>query len=238
MQLSFKSDEFDGPLDLLLYLISKHKMNILDIEIMTLIDQYMEYMDNLETEDLETAGEFIDMAARLVHMKTVMLLPKHEEEKKIMKEELTEELIEHKTLKEATEQLDKINHIEEIYVSPGEKLELDKIFTGTLSTKALKNAYFAAVGRGQRLMPPPKSDFEPIVTQKFVSVTVRIVYILKKLYINPCAKIIKFFDVRKEKSKNVATFLAVLELIKSKRVKISDDGETIIFIRKNKQRVN
>lgn len=238
MQLSFKSDEFDGPLDLLLYLISKHKMNIFDIEIITLIDQYMEYMDNLSGDDLETAGEFIDMAARLVHMKTVMLLPKNEEEQQMMKAQLTGQLIEYQALKEAAAQLDKINHIEDIYVSPGENPDFDKTFKGKMSVKDLTKAYFAALGKGKRLLPPSKADFEPIVTQKIVSVTSRIIYILKRLYKNPRLALSGFFSSRKEKSKNVATFLAVLELIKAKRISISDDGETVLFMLKKKRKVN
>ena len=72
-QLSFRLTDFEGPLDLLLHLISKHKLDILDIEISELLRQYMNFIENREDKDLEVASEFLEMAARLVHIKTVML---------------------------------------------------------------------------------------------------------------------------------------------------------------------
>ena len=83
MQLNFKIDQFEGPLDLLLTLISKHKMNILDIEIITIINQYLEIINAAQAQDLDIASDFIDMAARLVYLKSVYLLPKDEEGEKL-----------------------------------------------------------------------------------------------------------------------------------------------------------
>lgn len=68
--LSFKLDAFEGPLDLLLHLITKHKLNIYDIEIALLLDQYMEYINSIEEQDFDAAGDFLAMAARLVYIKT------------------------------------------------------------------------------------------------------------------------------------------------------------------------
>ena len=77
--ISFKLDVFEGPLDLLLHLISKHKLNINDIEISKLLEQYLLYIEQAKEQDLELAGEFLEMAARLIYIKTVSLLPKPEE---------------------------------------------------------------------------------------------------------------------------------------------------------------
>ena len=79
-KLSFKVQEFEGPLDLLLHLIAKHKLNIYDIEISALLEQYLAYIEQMQRQDMEVASEFLEMAARLVHIKTVSLLPRHEEE--------------------------------------------------------------------------------------------------------------------------------------------------------------
>lgn len=76
--ISFKLDVFEGPLDLLLHLISKHKLNINDIEISKLLEQYLLYIEQAKEQDLELAGEFLEMAARLIYIKTVSLLPKPE----------------------------------------------------------------------------------------------------------------------------------------------------------------
>ena len=84
--ISFKLDSFEGPLDLLLHLISKHKLNIYDIEISLLLEQYMEYMNCLESDDYESAADFLEMAARLIYIKTCSLLPQPEEAAELKKE--------------------------------------------------------------------------------------------------------------------------------------------------------
>ena len=86
-KLEYKLDVFEGPLDLLLYLISKNKLNINDINLTLLVDQYVEYIRAMNSEDMDIASEFIEMASRLIYLKTVSLLPKHEEAEKL-KEEL------------------------------------------------------------------------------------------------------------------------------------------------------
>ncbi len=229
MTLSFKLNDFEGPLDLLLHLISKHKMDIFDVEIITLVDQYMEYIDNIPEKDLETAGEFLEMAARLVYIKTVMLLPRSEEEKEELKAELTGQLLEYKACKEAAEKLKTQNHFGEIFTSPGEKTDVDKTYHGKHSPKELLKAYLAAVGKGQKLLPPSASVFSPIVAKKFVSVSSRIIYLLKSLYKKPIQEFDCIFYESAERSSMVATFLAVLELIKAKRITVTENQEQIIF---------
>ena len=76
-QLSFKVAQVEGPLDLILQLISKHKLNIYDIEIAKLLEQYLDYVEQMQSQQLEVASEFLEMASRLVYIKSVSLLPKH-----------------------------------------------------------------------------------------------------------------------------------------------------------------
>ena len=97
-QLSYKIDVFEGPMDLLLHLISKHKLNINDIPIVELVNQYLDYVRQMQEQDFDIAGEFLEMAARLIYIKTVSLLPRHEEAE-ILKKELTGELIEYQDCK-------------------------------------------------------------------------------------------------------------------------------------------
>ena len=96
--ISYKLSEFEGPLDLLLHLISKNKLNIYDIEISVLLAQYMEHIDKMKEKNMDVASEFLEMAARLVYIKTVSLLPKHEESEEL-KKELSGELIEYQECK-------------------------------------------------------------------------------------------------------------------------------------------
>ena len=79
MELKFTAKDFDGPLDLLLHLISKNKLDIKDIEISVLVDQYIAQIEQFKEYDMDIASEFLDMASRLIYLKTVSLLPKSEE---------------------------------------------------------------------------------------------------------------------------------------------------------------
>ena len=92
--LSYKLDVFEGPLDLLLNLIAKNKLNIYDIPIAELLEQYMAQIHEMQAADMDVASEFLEMAARLVHIKSVSLLPKKEEEA-ALKQELTAQLLEY-----------------------------------------------------------------------------------------------------------------------------------------------
>src|SRR5699024_8664148 len=102
--LTFKLEDFEGPLDLLLYLVGKNKMNLYDVNIMELIDQYTAAIRTLEQNRMEVSSEFIDMAAHLVQMKSALLLP-HSPEAERMKEELTGRLIEYSACKEVAARL-------------------------------------------------------------------------------------------------------------------------------------
>ena len=93
-KLTFKLEQFEGPLDLLLHLISKHKLNLYDIQIDLLLEQYLAQMEQIPFADLEQASDFLEMASRLVYMKSAMLLPKYEDEGENLKRELTGQLLE------------------------------------------------------------------------------------------------------------------------------------------------
>ena len=91
--LSYKIENFEGPLDLLLQLIARNKLNIYDIKLSVLIDQYLEQMELFRQNDMDISSEFLEMASRLIYMKTVSLLPRHDEIEKLT-QELTGELLE------------------------------------------------------------------------------------------------------------------------------------------------
>ncbi|MBR4036223.1 MAG: segregation/condensation protein A, partial [Oscillospiraceae bacterium] len=103
-RINYKIEDFEGPLDLLLVLISKNKMSIADVEIITIINQYLAVINAADQQDLDTASEFIDMAARLIYLKSVYLLPKDDEGEKL-KAELQGQLIEYSQAKKAANML-------------------------------------------------------------------------------------------------------------------------------------
>ena len=99
-QLQYKLSAFEGPLDLLLTLISKNKIDIYDISISELLDQYMEQINMMQENQMDIASEFLTMASRLVYIKSVMLLPKYEEEAEELKKELSGQLLEYAVCRE------------------------------------------------------------------------------------------------------------------------------------------
>ena len=108
LQLNYKLDCYEGPLDLLLSLIAKNKINIYDIVIADLLDQYMEQIKLMQDNQMDIASEFLTMASRLVYIKSAMLLPKHEEEAEELKRELSGQLIEYQLCKEIAAKLSKL----------------------------------------------------------------------------------------------------------------------------------
>lgn len=228
-KLSFKTAEFEGPLDLLLYLISKHKLDIYDISISELLEQYLSYMNELKTGGLEIASEFIEMASRLVYIKTVMLLPKHEEEGSQLKAELQGQLLEYQVCKQVAAKLGEQNRMYRNFVHPPSRVEVDAAYRLTHPIGLLCAAYRDAVGRGRRRLPPPAKAFTGIVARRMVSVSSRIIHILKGLYRHGKTSYVSLFESSADRSELVATFLAVLELVKAKRITV--EGSEVCFDR-------
>lgn len=223
-KLSYKLESFEGPLDLLLHLIEKNKMSIFDIMISELLEQYMDHVQAMQEQDPELAGDFLDMASRLVQIKAASLLPKPEEAEE-MKKELTGQLIEYKKCKQIARILSAGMCFDYLGREP-EKIKADMRYKRTHPPEYLKERYIAAVGRGQAKMPPPESAFSGIVRHRVVSVSSKIVGVMRRLWNGEPMRYEQVFDDAQDKSELVATFLAVLELIKGNRVRIEDeDGE-------------
>ena len=221
---SFTLEGFEGPLDLLLHLISKHKLNILDIPISQLLDQYLEYLEGARAQDLDIASEFLEMAARLVYLKTLSLLPRREEEEQL-KTELTGQLLEYQALKAVAALLAAQNRGHTIFVRGPQLVEVDKTYQCRHLPKELARAYVSATGRGKRRLPPPVESFQPLVSRPVVSVESRMEYLTAAL--SRPQRISQLFLKSRNRSELVATFLALLEMVKDKRVEVS--GETAVL---------
>ena len=225
--LTFKIDVYEGPLDLLLKLISKNKLNIYDIPISLLVDQYIEQINLFKEKDMYIASEFLDMAARLIEIKTATLLPKYEEEGEILKAELTGELIEYQTCQQMAQILSTMTDGFKKFVREPSKIEVDKAYKRTHEKNLLIKYYLDAVGRGQRKLPPPVNAFSGIVSKKIVSVSSRIIHVMRDLWNGKEKKFKALFSDSRSRSEVVATFLAVLELVKNKRVTISGENDDL-----------
>lgn len=231
----FKLDMFEGPLDLLLHLISKHKLNIYDIEISLLLEQYMDYINDLDHEDYEDAADFLEMAARLIYIKTCSLLP-HDEESKELKKELEGRIIEYSLCKQAALTLrdDYVGDL--VFVRAAVKLPVNKTYTREHDPQCLYDAYMGISKKARNSVPLKAKMFEPIVSHKIVSVTSKIIHVLKRLYKHGECDMGDLYDGMTEKSEKVATFLAILELTKSGRIFLNDDNSKIFFNRASKNK--
>ncbi len=233
MQLNFKLEQFEGPLDLLLTLISKHKMNILDIEIITIINQYLEIIKEAQQQNLDIASDFIDMAARLVYLKSVYLLPKDDEGEKL-KAELQGQLIEYSQAKIASEQLREMFIGDNVFVRDTVLIKEDLTYDIIHPISDLVKAYEILDDKSIRRAPPKQEKFDPIVSAPFVSVQAKIFTVLKCLMKSKIASLQSAFDKSKGKSEAIATFMAILELIRAHRISI-DDKENMILSKQHRR---
>ena len=237
MAVQFKLEAFQGPLDLLLHLITKHKLNICDIEISLLLEQYLEYMNQLDSQDYESAGEFLEMAARLIYIKTVSLLPQPEEAEEL-KKDLEGQIIEYSICKKAAEMLREDYVGNSIFVRNPVAVIVDKTYTRVHEAEELFDAYMGISAKNRNAKPLRAEIFSPIVSKRIVSVTSKIIFVLKKLYKTGVYNMAGLYEGVTDKSARVATFLAVLELTKSGRIHLNDDNTEIRFNRyRNKKPV-
>ena len=233
-ELSFKLEIFEGPLDLMLSLIAKHKLNIRDIEISILLEQFLLYLDKMQEADIEVAGEFVEMAARLIYIKTAELLPKHEVEE--LKKELTGRLIEYAVCKAAAERLRRHYVGDSVFVREPLELPVDNTYRNTHDKFELLESYSAVSTRSEKLKNDAKQVLKPIVAQTYVSVFTKVVFVLRRLKNGEQIEVNSLYRGQK-RSEQVAVFLALLELSKHGRVEFSQDGDYVTILKRT-ERVN
>lgn len=223
-ELNFKLEIFEGPLDLMLSLIQKHKLNIQDIEISVLLDQFMLYLERMSEADIDVTADFLEMAARLILIKSAALLPKEEAEQ--MKRELQGALIEYALCKTMAEKLKKRWQGDMIFVREPTELEIDSTYRRTHQPEELLLAYSALSERSRKRASYSPRSLKPIVAKSYVTVFTGIVAVLKSLRRKGSVSMNELYK-NQPRSRKVATFLAILELSKEGRIIISDDGSTV-----------
>ena len=222
--LSYKLDVFEGPLDLLLNLIAKNKLNIYDIPIAELLEQYMAQIHEMQAADMDVASEFLEMAARLVHIKSVSLLPKKEEEE-ALKQELTGQLLEYQQCKEAAMRLRERFSLDGIVRAQAD-IPADLTYKRHHKPQELLSAYLSMLGKKKPPEPQkPEDTISKLITRRVVSVASQIVFVLRSLWKKRHVSLKELFRGKNDPSERVAAFLAVLELVKDKRLRVDGDGE-------------
>ena len=233
-KLNYKLEAFEGPLDLLLFLIQKHKLNICDINISELLEQYTQSIKDIENfEDMDGAAEFLEMAARLVYIKTALLLPRYDDEGEKLRQELQGELIEYQTCKLVAAELKQRFCGNSVFSRKPMPIEADNTYARIHPSEDILKAYLSALGRKQRKLPPPVEAFSGVVHKKLVSVASRAIILLKNLYRRTKLKWNELF-AGSTRSESVAMFLAVLELVKNGRISV--DENNTVELNKNAKR--
>lgn len=235
MGIPVKLEVFEGPLDLLLHLIDKNKIDIYDIPIVEITAQYMEYIENMQKSDLNIMSEFLVMAATLLDIKCKMLLPKEvneEGEEEDPRAELVEQLLQYKMYKYMAFKLkDKQEDSEFVYFKNPtvpdevsgyeEPVDLDKLLDGVTSDM-LKKIFEDVMKRQEEKIDPIRSKFKTIEKEE-VPLPVKLVYVKEYAMSHKKFSFRALLEEQTSKVQVVVTFLAVLELMKSETIHVEQD---------------
>lgn len=228
MEITFHLEKFDGPLDLLLSLISKNKVSIIDIPIAQILEQYLEYLEKMKRFDMHISADFVAMAAQLTYIKSKMLLPRYDDEEEDPRESLVEALLEYQRVKQAGERLGQMGEAgRDIFTKAPEAPHgsKSKAFEGNVDLSALVKAVRSIIERSERAMPPRLSKFSGIVGREKVSVNDKIAEISRLFITNAKLSLTQLVMSAKSRSDIVAVFLAVLELAKAHKIEISEEND-------------
>lgn len=221
-------EDFNGPLDLILHLLSKNKMEIKDIQISLILDQYMAWMHQRKKLDLEVASEFVTMAAHLVFIKTRMLLSINDEEALSEMEQLIATLEEHQRhenyarVKGVVPELSDRYAIGRDYIAKvPEAVPVNRTYRYVHKPEDLLRAMKTVLERVDNKLPPPMAAFEGIVGREPYPVADKASEILQQLVNFGVTRFRALFHGNRSRSEVVATFIAVLELCKARRVRLA-----------------
>lgn len=217
MNYEIKLDIFQGPLDLLLYLIKKNEIDIYNIPIAIITEQYLEYLDLMKSMNLDVAGEYLVMASTLIHIKSKMLLPVHEDEEDVdPRDELTQQLLEYQAFKEAALNLDSMSILgRDVFGRPesdDNEVDDDERPLEEMSIFQLVEAF------KQIVSSMVAEDLMEIDTER-ISLSDRINEIMEILTEEKVVTFIDLLGEMTDRLRVIYTFLALLELIKLRMVK-------------------
>ena len=228
---SEEMEDFEGPLDVIVVLLSKNKIEIQDVSITAILEQYLAYLEEMKRLDMEIASEFITMASHLMLIKTKMLLSAAEQaEAESELDQLRQSLIERQR-KEAIEQirtaiavLEPRNEIGRcLFVKEPEPLRRDQTYRYRHEPVDLLRALDTIAERNSRTLPPPTVNFKGIVGKEPYPVGRKAGEVLRQLILRGVERLKNLFKGNKSRSEVVATFLAILDLCKTNSVTLEDD---------------
>ena len=227
-QIIYKIELFEGPLDLLLSLISKNKMSIEDIKISVICDQYMDYIKTMQSLDIELSSEFIVMASQLMLIKSRTLLPRPEnEEGEDPAEELARALIEYKRAKEASSKLGGLySQFSGRFEKDTDEIAPDRSYVAEHNVNLLSSALLSIMSNIEITDEEASEKIKPLISTRTVSVGEKVFSVLRILvksggHVN----VIECFEGIRTKHEAVATFMALLEMLRAGRITLEEAEE-------------
>ncbi len=234
VKIPVKIQVFEGPLDLLLHLIEKNKLNIYDIPIVEITDQYIAYVEAMEEENLDVVSEFLIMAATLIEIKSRMLLPKEEkEEEEDPREELVRRLLEYKIYKYAAGELEKMGQdagqvffgnpqIPKEVSEYEEEVNPDEVLSD-LTLRRLSEIFQDVMKKNKEKVDPIRSKFGKIEKEE-VRVEEKVTHIRRQLRGLKNINFRTLLEIQATKTQIVVTFLAVLEMMKTGLIEVRQES--------------
>ncbi len=224
-------EDFEGPLDVIFTLLSKNKIEIQDVSITAILEQYLAYLEEMKRLDMEIASEFITMASHLMLIKTKMLLSAAEQAEAENELDLLRQSLIDRQRKEAMEQirlaiseLEPRNEIgRNVFTKDPEPLRRDQTYRYQHSPMDLLKALDTIAERSARQLPPPTVNFKGIVGKEPYPIGRKTTEVMRRLVLRGVEKLKNLFKGNKSRSEVVATFLAVLDLCKTNSVILEGD---------------
>ena len=225
---AIKIENFEGPIDLLLHLIDKNKMNICDVKLSEITDQYIEYIKKMEEMNLEITSEFLLMASTLIYIKSKSILPKNvEEEEEISEEELLHRIIEYKKYKEITKKLRQMYEESGVrYYKAPENIKLPKqeLKENQYNEENIVSVYKQLLERNTQKINENAKNIEKIAITDTYTVASKVKEMLKELIKKPKFVFNALFSLNKcEKEEVITAFSGLLELSRRNKVVTSQD---------------
>ncbi|MBO5008048.1 MAG: segregation/condensation protein A [Clostridia bacterium] len=234
-ELIFKTESFEGPLDLLEHLIKKNKLDICTVSLIEITDQYIEHINQMEEMNLEVSADFLLVASNLLYIKSKALLPKHEDEdddSEDIANNLTEALKERARMKIISERFRTMQYDGTFrYFKEEEKIEKPPVQRKleNLDVHKLYDAFMTVLEKTERRAPPSKSNFTGIVGREPVSVKEKAGSLIHRLRKDKKVRFEQVFENARHKNEVVAIFLAILELMKLNHILAYEEDDKILI---------
>ncbi len=222
--VTYRLDQFEGPLDLLLTLIQKNKVNISDIPIALICDQYVATIAEAQKLDMDVAAEFLVMASELMLIKSKMLLPRPEEDVEDPRAQLTDALLRYQQAKEAVAKLSPLYaYYSGRMVKDTDEITVDKTYVHDQDVTALCTAVRRIIAYNNALEKAASTAFKPMISKPIIPVEIKIVSILRTVEQRGAASLEELLIGEVSLPDLIASFLGVLELVKIRKLLIADD---------------